>query len=162
MLDRVDAPAFLVEERVLEHARDREVGVLDRIALQVLVAAVAVEEVAQVGMPLAQRVQEEQRSRRALDVERVVVLDRADRRGEIEVGRRRDDALPLTAQAESGDRALRLRRVGAAAEIERVGEEARRVAAEILERAASEQEDRRAVDAAGEREGDARIGRDRG
>ena len=63
---RPDAPALLVEHRVVDHAADGQLGVLlDRIVLEVLVAAVAVEQVAPVRVALADAAAERERHRGA-------------------------------------------------------------------------------------------------
>ena len=106
---RPDAPAFLVEHQVVDDAADRELGVLlDRIVLEVLVAAVAVDEVAPVRVARADAAAEPQAHRRALDVERLVVLDHAQR-----LARRRDrrvavDLLEEHRQADALEKRARL------------------------------------------------------
>src|SRR5207249_3267015 len=54
MLDPPDAPAFLIEHQVVHHASNRQLRVfLDRIVLQVFVAAIAVDEVWPLGITRA-------------------------------------------------------------------------------------------------------------
>ena len=85
MLDRVDAPALLVEHPVGEDALDREFRVvLDRIVLEVLIPPVTVHEPLPVGIPLADPAAEGERRGRRLDVEPLVILDRADGRGHVD------------------------------------------------------------------------------
>ena len=79
MLERRDSPTLVVEQAIRDHAADGELAVLlDRIVLEVLVAAVAVEEVDPVRIALADRREEREVDRGALDVERLVVLDHLD------------------------------------------------------------------------------------
>ena len=89
VLDGIHPPALVVEERVVENAANRELRiVLDGVALEVLVAAVAVDEPDPVGIPAADPAAQRQPGGSGLDVERLVVFDRADRRLEVElVGR---------------------------------------------------------------------------
>ena len=80
MLDRIDAPTLLVEHRVAHHAGDRQLVVLlQRVVLQVLVAAVAVDQQPPVRVARPNATQQRQTDRGALDVERLVVLDHLDR-----------------------------------------------------------------------------------
>jgi hypothetical protein len=81
VLDGIHSPALVVEERVVEDAADRELRiVLDRVALEVLVATFAVDKPDPVGIPPADPSAQRQPGGSGLDVEWFVVLDRADRR----------------------------------------------------------------------------------
>ncbi len=54
MFDGIDAPSFLVEHPIVDDAPDRELAVLlDRIVLEVLIAAIAVYEQPPLGIALA-------------------------------------------------------------------------------------------------------------
>ena len=86
VLDGIHSPALVVEERVVEDAADREFRiVLDRVALEVLVTTVAVDEPFPVGIAPADPATQREPRGSGLDVERLVVLDRADRRLEVEL-----------------------------------------------------------------------------
>ena len=53
MLDLPDAPTFLIEHRIIDHAADGEFGILlDRIILEIFVSAVAVNQIAPVRIAL--------------------------------------------------------------------------------------------------------------
>src|SRR5690606_20662508 len=68
VLDRADAPSLVVKHQVVEHTPDGQLGVgLDGIVLQVLVAAVAVDEVLPVGIALPDAFAERKRHRRSLN-----------------------------------------------------------------------------------------------
>jgi hypothetical protein len=100
VLDGVDAPALLVEQRVAQHARQRQVRVFEWIGLEVLVAAVAIEQISEAWVPLPDRAEQAKRRRRALDVERVVVLDDANRRAQVVGLLGDDDAFPVAGETQ--------------------------------------------------------------
>src|SRR4029453_17653566 len=109
MFERPDAPPLLIEEGVLDDAANGHLGILlDRIVLEVLVAAVAVEQMAPVRVALADPAQQGQRRRGALDVERLVVLDDADRLERIDPVLRNLDRLEKEPQVERVEELPRL------------------------------------------------------
>ena len=152
VLDRLHPPAFLVEHRVADDAADRQLAVLlDRVVLEVLVAAVAVEEVAPVGVARADAGHQRQVHRRALDVERLVVLDDRDRGERVDLLGPRRDRLAEHLEPGAAQKLARLLEVRAAA-VHRQGEglEPRRALAEVEEHAVERQQDGAAVEAARE------------
>ena len=155
MLDFADAPAFLVQHLVVDHAADGELGVLfDRIVLEVFVAAVAVDQVAPVrdsarGCRGRARAPSWRTRRRAACSLRSCGWSRQRRAwpGRLRWvrGRVRDRAL------EEGARLLDVRAV---AEVEGEGFEPRGVHAELAHDVVGGEEDAAAVDASGERDAD--------
>ena len=78
VLDRFDAPAFLIQHAIVEHAADRQLGVdLDRIVLEVFIAAIAVDEILPVPIASPNSAAQCQKHSTSLDIERLVVLDDA-------------------------------------------------------------------------------------
>ena len=107
VLDPADAPAFLIEHQVVHDAANGELGVLfDRIILQVLVAAVAVDEVRPVRVALADAAAQPKAHRRTLDVERLVVLEDAHRFADVEIVGPRLDLLEEQRQADRGQKVV--------------------------------------------------------
>ena len=69
MFDRVDAPAFLIEHAVVNNAADGELAIgLDRIILEILVAAVAIDEQSPLRISLANPCEERHVYCRTVDV----------------------------------------------------------------------------------------------
>ena len=150
MFDASDAPALLIQHQVVDDAADRELGILfDRIVLEVLVAAVPIGEVAPVRIPVADALAEQQAHRRAFDVERLVVLEHANRVLDIEILGGGVDLLEEQRQSGCGEKCASLLQVGALAEIQHECLEPRRRQAEAQHGVIGEQEHRSAVDAAG-------------
>ena len=85
MLERADAPAFLIEHLVVDDAANGQLWIfLDGIILQVFVAAVAVEEVFPVGIFFADASAESDGHRGRLDVEYLVILNNLNCLGDID------------------------------------------------------------------------------
>ena len=94
MLERIDAPTFLIEHPVIHDAADRQLAVrCDGIVLEVFVAAVTVHEQPPVGIALANGLQQREVDGGAFDVERLVVLDDCHGTHRIECARRHVDRL---------------------------------------------------------------------
>src|SRR3989304_3636054 len=87
VLDAVHTPPFVIQHTVVDHAANGELWVLlDRVVLEVLVATVAVGEPTPGRIASPDPSQERQAHGRALDVERLVVLDHLDRLAGVEGG----------------------------------------------------------------------------
>ena len=146
---------FLVQHRVVEHAADGQLGVvLDGIILEVLVAAVAVEQVLPLGIALANAPAQGQGHGGGLHVQRLVILDHADGVLDPHLIGADGDRLQEQLHPQPAQELLGLLEVGPAA-IHRQREclEPRRAVAAPQQRMVGEQEDRAAIDAA--READA-------
>src|SRR5712664_278242 len=94
VLERVHAPSFLIKHAVIDNASDRQLAVrLDRIVLEIFIAAIAVEEQSPFGVARADRLEQRQVHGGALDVERFVVLDHGHGAQRVESARRHIDRL---------------------------------------------------------------------
>ncbi len=112
VLDLVDPPAFLVQHRVVEHAAYRQLRVgLDRIILEVLIAAIAVDQVLPVGVAFPDSAAQRQRHCGRLHVERLVILRGGDSLVEAHVVSRNLDRLEEHAEAEPIEKLPRLLRI---------------------------------------------------
>ena len=81
VFDRVDAPAFLIQHPIVQHAADRQLRiVLDRIILQVFVPAIAIDQVTPLGVPTPDLADGGQGDGGGLDIQWFVILDDSDRR----------------------------------------------------------------------------------
>ena len=86
MFDAADTPTFLVEHQVVDHAAEGQFRVFfDGIVLQVFVPAIAVHQIFPVRITRADAAAERQAHGRALDIERLVVLEHANRFGDVDV-----------------------------------------------------------------------------
>ena len=80
VLDLSDAPALLVQHRIVDDAADGQFRVLlDRIILKILVAAIAVEQVAPLRVLRANAAKKRDGHGCRLNVESLVVFDDSDR-----------------------------------------------------------------------------------
>ncbi len=164
VLERLDPPTLVVEHPVGDHAPDRELAVLlDRVVLEVLVAAVAVEQIHPVRVALAERAQEREVHGSALDVERLVVLDHLDgEQGVDGCGVRFDRLTEVVEPGALEERARLCQVLAAAVDRQRERLEASRALARVEQRSISAEQDRAAVGAAGEGDADRRAGRQSG
>ena len=113
VLDRPDSPAFLVEHHIIEHAADRQLGVLfNRIVLQVFVPPVAVDDIFPVGIKSADTTAQRQAHHRRLHVERFVVFDHPNGIADVERLAGRLDRFEEQTQIERGQKLLGLNYVG--------------------------------------------------
>ena len=79
MLHRIDAPAFVVQQRIIQHAANGEFAVLfDRIVLHVLIATVAVRQIFPFRVPVADLATKSQSHRGRLHVQWLVVFNHLD------------------------------------------------------------------------------------
>jgi len=80
MLHFADTPTLLVEHWIIDHAADRQLAIfLDRVILQIFVDAIAIDQVSPIRVSLANSTAERHSHYGALDIERFVILDYADR-----------------------------------------------------------------------------------
>ena len=160
MLDRVDAPPFLIEHLIVDDAPDRELAVLlDGIILQVLIAAVAIHEQPPVRIALANIGEQREVHRGTFDIERFVVFDYADGAEWIQRARGDIDGLAEHLEMSSAQKFMRLLHV-LALRIHRQREclQPRRRSSLVQEQLVQAEQDRAAVDAPGKRNADRRGG----
>src|SRR5712664_1659433 len=94
VFERVHAPSFLIKHAVIDDASDRQLAVrLDRIVLEIFIAAIAVDEQPPFGVACADRLEQRQVHGGTFDVERFVVLDHGHGAQRIESARRHIDRL---------------------------------------------------------------------
>src|SRR5688572_12343816 len=76
MLDASDAPPFLVKHQIVNNAANGEFRIfLDGIVLEVFVAAIAIEDVAPIGITLANAAEKCEAHGGAFDIKRFVIFD---------------------------------------------------------------------------------------
>ena len=151
MLDRADAPTLLVEHLVVDDAANRQLWIfLDRIILQVFVAAVAVDEMFPVRIFFADATAQRDRHRGGLNIEYFVILDNLNRLGDVDVAEAGLDRLEEHSHVQLAEKIVALLQVGAVAEAQRERLEPAKVAAQFAHHSVRRQEHRAAVDAAGE------------
>ena len=158
MLDRADAPAFLIEHLVVNDAADRQLRIfVDRIILQVFVAAVAVDEMFPIRIFFSDATAKRNRHRGGLDIEYLVVLYDLNRLGDVDVAEAGLNRLEEHSQVQLAEKILALLQVGAVAEAQRKRLEPAKVAAQFAHHSVRRQEHRAAVYPAGETAAD-RLG----
>ena len=158
MLDRADAPAFLIEHLVVDDAADRQFRIfVNRIILQVFVAAVAVDEIFPIRIFFADAATKRNRHRGGLDVEYLVVLDDLNRLSDVDVAEAGLNRLEEHSQVQLAEKILALLQVGAVTEAQRKRLEPAKVAAQFAHHSVRCQEHRAAVDPTGETAAD-RLG----
>ena len=151
MFDPPHAPAFMVEHLVVDHAANGQLRILlDRIIFQILVPAITIQQVTPPDIAAANFFREGQPHRRALNIQRLVILDHADRLRHIEVFQISFDGFEKQSQTKSFQKVARLRQVRPVTERQRKRLQPRRVHPEFLEHVIRRQKHRSAVDAPGE------------
>src|SRR5258705_51483 len=112
VLERVDAPAFLIKHAIVHHAADRQLAVrFDRVVLQVLIAAVAIHHQPPSEITRAHFLQQRQVDSRTLHIERLIVLDHLDRPQRVQPAGRHVDRLAEDLETGGAQELARLPRV---------------------------------------------------
>src|SRR2546429_8705429 len=158
VFDAAHTPAFLVQHQVVHYAADGQFRVfLDRIILQIFVAAVAVDEEFPVRIARADAAAERQAHGSAFDIERFVVFEDADGFRDIDGVEVRFNRFEEQAESKPVEEFTGLLEVRAVAEIQRESFEPARIHAEFLHDVIGDEKYRTAVDAAGEADPDRRL-----
>src|SRR5256714_2048999 len=112
VLDRVDSPTFLIEHSIVDDAANSKLAIrLDGVVLEILVAAIAVDQQTPLRIALTNAGEEGEIRGRTFDVERLAVLDHGHRSQGIQRARRDVDDLAEHFEAGLTKEVTRLTRI---------------------------------------------------